>query len=262
MTAPTKTIPTLTALALVLAHLPAAAFADELTILAGDLPPMFNADGTGREAEVISTVMERCGHNVTFEIQPFTRHWKSYAGGKGDGVATVPLGMPLDGVQSEGYIQYQNGVSSLVSNGNDYSELSALSGQSVIAFMGASEIIPGLKDAVGSFKSYKEVADQIGQSRMIFGQRVDAVIGDGMIFAEYNRQLREQADLMFDANQDVTFQAIFAPSDYAMNFRTEALTADFNRCYAEAKEDGALDAINKKWAERYRETLGTQYLGY
>jgi len=254
--------PTLAALTLAATQIPAFAHAEDLTILAGDLPPMFNADGTGREAEVITTVMERCGHSVTFEIQPFTRHWKTYANGKGDGVATVPLGMPLDGVQSDAYIQYQNGVSSLSEAGAGYADLSALSGQSVIAFMGASEIIPGLQDAVPSFKSYKEIADQIGQSRMIFGHRVDAVIGDGMIFAEYNRQLREQADLMFDPNQDVTFQAIFAPSDYGMNFRTEALTEDFNRCYGEAKAYGTLDAINQKWAERYRDTLGTQYLGY
>jgi len=251
------------ALALAVLQIPAAASAEELTILAGDLPPMFNSDGSGREAEVITSVMERCGHSVTFEIQPFTRHWKTYAKGKGDGVATVPLGMPLDGHQSEAYIQYQNGVSSLAETGNTYADLSALSGQSVIAFMGASEIIPGLKEAVSSFKSYKEIADQIGQSRMIFGKRVDAVIGDGMIFAEYNRQLRAQAgDLMFDPNQDVTFQAVFAPSDYGMNFRSEALTADFNRCYGEAKADGSLDAINKKWADQYRATLGTQYLGH
>lgn len=244
-------------------QLPAMASAEDLTILAGDLPPMFNADGTGREAEVITTVMERCGHSVTFEIQPFTRHWKTYANGKGDGVATVPLGMPLDGHQSEVYIQYQNGVSSLTEASASYADLGALSGQSVIAFMGASEILPGLKDAVPSFKSYKEVADQIGQSRMIFGKRVNAVIGDGMIFAEYNRQLRDQADdLMFDPNQGVTFQAIFAPSDYGMNFRSEALTADFNRCYSEASADGTIDAINKKWADQYRDTLGTQYLGH
>ena len=142
-------------------------------------------------------------------------------------------------------------------------DLSALSGQSVIAFMGASDIIPGLKDAVPAFKSYKEIADQIGQSRMIFGQRVDAVIGDGMIFAEYNRQLRDQAGgLMFDPNQDVTFQATFAPSDYGMYFRSEALTADFNRCHAEAVADGSLAAINRAWADRYRDTLGDQYLGH
>ena len=251
------------ALSLALFQSPAVATADEITILAGDLPPMFNADGSGREAEIISTVMERCGHTVSFEIQPFTRHWKTYASGTGDAVATVPVGMPLGGHQSDVYIQYQNGVSFLTDAGNTYGDLAALAGHSVIAFMGASDILPGLKDAASSFKSYKEVADQIGQSRMIFGKRVDAVVGDGMIFAEYNRQLREQSgDLMFAPNQGVTFQAIFEPSSYGMNFRDAQLAEDFNRCFAEADAEGAIEAINSAWAERYRETLGTQYLGH
>lgn len=38
------------ALSLALFQSPAVATADEITILAGDLPPMFNADGSGREA--------------------------------------------------------------------------------------------------------------------------------------------------------------------------------------------------------------------
>lgn len=262
MSKPSKTSTSLAVLALVASNLPGMAAADDLTILASDLPPHFMADGTGREAEVISTVMGRCGHNVTFEIQPFTRHWKTYDSGQGDGVTTVPPGMQLAGYQTDVHVQYQNGVSTLTANGENITDLSALAGQSVIAFKGAEDILPGLKEAVPSFKSYKEVADQITQSRMIFGQRVDAVIGDGMIFAEYNEQLRGEDDLPFDANQGVTFQATFEPSSYAMNFRNEAHAADFNRCLAEATADGTIDAINEKWAERYRETLGTQYLGH
>ncbi|WP_282078324.1 transporter substrate-binding domain-containing protein [Epibacterium ulvae] len=237
--------------------------AETLTILAGNLPPMVDAHGKGREAEVITTVLERCGHSVTFKIEPFTRHWKSYAAGEGDGVATVPMGMELPGGQSGAYIQYQNGVSSLSARNDNFAALENLQGHSVIAFMGASQIIPGLADATSEFSKYQEIADQIGQSRMIFAGRVDAVIGDGMIFAEYNAQLQANSeDLRFDPHQDVSFQAIFAPSDYAMNFRSDAITADFNRCYGDAMADGTLDAINKKWVEKYRDTLGAQYLNY
>ncbi|WP_208988386.1 hypothetical protein [Labrenzia sp. VG12] len=52
--------------------------ADDIKILAGNLPPMFLDGGKGREAEIISAVMEKCGHSVSFEIQPFTRHWETY----------------------------------------------------------------------------------------------------------------------------------------------------------------------------------------
>lgn len=239
------------------------ASAASVTIMAGELPPMIMADGTGREAEIITEVMSRCGHDVTFKVQPFTRHWKSYEAGKGDGVTTVPAGMPLPGAQSQTYIQYQNGVSNLEGSGASFADIGSLADHTVIAFMGASEILPGLKAASESFKSYKEAADQIVQSRMIFAQRVDAVIGDGMIFAEFNRQLLDNAsDLPFDPTQAVQFQATFDPSNYAMNFRDPALTADFDRCFEEAQADGTIAQINKAWVEKYRTTLGSQYLGY
>ncbi len=240
-----------------------AAQAEHVAVLAGNLPPMFMEGGGGREAEVITAVMEHCGHTVSFLIEPFTRHWASYEAGKGDAVATVPPGMTLPGGQTAVYIRYQNGVSTLAANDIGGAGLDGLAGQRVIAFAGAEQVVPELAGQTGRFGSYREIADQIGQSRMIFGHRVDAVIGDGMIFAEYNRSLREDPSaLMFDPNQPVVFRAIFEPSSYVMNFRDPAIAADFDRCFAELDAAGAVGAINRKWAERYRDTLGDQYMGY
>ncbi|WP_208996971.1 ABC transporter substrate-binding protein [Roseibium denhamense] len=193
------------ACALLMPMMIAPAAADEITILAGNLPPMFLEGGDGREAEIITATLEKCGHSATFEIQPFTRHWESFKSGKGDAVSTVPVGMPVDGTASEVYIHYQNGVSFLSDSGAAYEGLEDLAGKKVIGFKGAEAIIPGLADHTGSFADYREVTDQITQSRSLFGGRVDAIIGDGMLFAEYNRQLQGQTDLRFDPNQPVTF---------------------------------------------------------
>lgn len=237
--------------------------ADDFVILAGELPPMFNEYGDGREAEIIRAVMDRCGHNVRFKVQPFTRHWASYEQGDGDGVATVPLGMDLPGAQTEPYIQYQNGVSYLAERAFDVSDLSGLAGHSVLAFKDAQHILPGLMEATPTFASYKEITDQIGQSRQLFGHRVDMVIGDGMIFAAYNETLRSKGNaLKFDPHQAVIFDATFEPSDYALNFRDPTVADEFDACFREAQKIGLIGAINHKWVERYRETLGTHYLNY
>lgn len=237
--------------------------ADTVTVMAGELPPMMTANGTGREAEIITDVMSRCGHEVVFKVQPFTRHWSSYEAGMGDAVATVPAGLTMPGTQTGTYIQYQNGVSSLAEGGTDFSDLATLSNHTVIAFKGAADILPDLKAALPNFKSYQEAADQIVQSRMIFAKRADAVIGDGLMFAEFNRQLRENSDtLPFDVEQEVSFNATFEPSNYVMTFRNPDIAADFDRCFAEAEADGALTKINQTWVEKYRSTLGAQYLGY
>ncbi|MBO9472466.1 transporter substrate-binding domain-containing protein [Shimia sp. R10_1] len=236
-------------------------FADTITIMAADLPPMVYADGTGREAEIVKTVMGHCGHDVKFEVQPFTRHWATYESGSGDAVMTVPLGMPMEGSQSAPYIAYQNGVSFLAGSGNDYTALSDLAGLSIAAFQGASNILPGLADASGSFGSYREMTDQETQSKLLFGGRVDGILGDGMLFAAYTESLRDAGDKSgIDASLPVEFRAIFEPSSYAMNFRDAALSADFDRCFAELDANGTIAAINTKWIDKYRDTLGTNYL--
>lgn len=53
-----------------LTFLSSAVAAAEIEVMAGDLPPMIQKDGTGREAEIISTVLGHCGHSVVFTVQP------------------------------------------------------------------------------------------------------------------------------------------------------------------------------------------------
>ncbi|WP_428527254.1 substrate-binding periplasmic protein [Roseibium sp.] len=247
---------------LTMALQPATSWADEITVMAGNLPPMFLDGGGGREAELITAALEKCGHTVKFDIQPFTRHWESFKSGQGDAVATVPMGMPIDGTATGVYIHYQNGVSFLTDSGASYDGLPDLSGKKVIGFKGAESIIPGLADHTGSFADYREVTDQITQSRSLFGGRVDAIIGDGMLFAEYNQQLRGQSDLRFDPNQSVSFKAVFDSSPYTMAFRDAKVAADFDRCFKEIEADGTVKAINTKWVDKYRDSLGSSYLGY
>lgn len=244
-----------------LALIAAPAVADTVTIMAPDLSPMVYADGTGREAEIVSAVLGHCGHEVVFEVQAFTRHWASFEAGNGDAVMTVPTAMPMEGTKSKPYISYQNGVSFLAGTGRDYASLSDLSGLSIAAFKDASNILPGLAEASGTFASYREMMDQETQSKLLFGGRVDGIIGDGMLFAAYTASLREAgADSLIDASQPLEFRAIFEPSNYTMNFRDASLSADFDRCFSELEADGTIAAINTKWIDKFRDTLGTNYL--
>ncbi len=238
----------------------APAFADEIRIMAGDLPPMIFADGTGREAEVIESVLGHCGHEAVFVVQPFVRHWNSYSNGEGDAVTTVPPGMPMDGGQTQPYVFYHNGIVSLEAAELEFSALADTAGLRIASFGGASDIIPGLKDFVPQFGDYREVSDQEVQNKLLFGGRVDGILGDGMLFAEYTRQIRAAGSSSFDANQALEFQGIFAPTPYAMNFRDPALAADFDRCLAEQQANGSIAAINEKWVAKYSDSLGENYL--
>lgn len=239
--------------------------AETVTVAVGELPPHANARGEGREAEIIARTLEACGHTVTFQAFPFTRHWETYRVKDDiDAVATVPDGLPLPGHATNHYINFHNGVSVLADSGITASSLADLKGKRVIAFKGAEGILPGLKDAVDSFATYDERTDQIVQSRLLFGKRTDAVLGDGMIFAAYNKNLQNQhaqKALNFDPNQAVKFLAIFDPTSYRMMFKSAAIQQDFDRCYADLTTKGEIQAINQRYVDQYKETVGGEYKG-
>ncbi|PWC87288.1 ABC transporter substrate-binding protein [Azospirillum sp. TSH100] len=248
-----------------------------VTVLAPELPPMVSADGTGREATIIRETLAACGHEARFKVVPFGRHWNDYRdsvqagqgnGGQGigqvDAVSTVPPGMEMPGARSAPYILYQNGASVLKGSGLNVQSVSDLAGKRVITFSGAPDVLPGLRAAIPSFGDFRERADQMVHSNLLFAGRVDAVLADGLIFAEYNRQLQEKAKsaggLPFDPAQPVQFTAIFPPTAYSMMFRDESLRADFDRCLAEMKAKGRIDAIDRDWVARYAATVGDRYL--
>lgn len=249
--------------------LPAGTMAKDVNILASDLPPMMAKDGKGREAAIIGETLAACGHKAVFTVVPFSRNWADYkndSAGTFDAVTPVPPGMSLPGVPSVVHIRFQNGASVLKSSGLAIQGVGDLGGQRIITFAGGKDILPGLKEAIGGFADFQEKADQLIHSSLLFAKRVDVVLGDGLIFAEYNRQLQDKVKagdkLNVDPGQDVIFTAIFPPSPYTVVFRDPALRDDFNRCFDALTRKGRIDAINKDAVEPYRATVGTQYLGY
>lgn len=238
----------------------------EIVVVAANLPPMIDLSGEGHEASIIRETLAACGHTVKFKVVPFVRHWTEFKGGSYGAVATVPPEMDLGGVHSSVYIRYQNGVSMLRARGLLIMNLSDLKGSSVIAFKGARDILPGLSQAIPSLSRYDENTDQRIHSNLLFGNRVDVVIGDGLIFAEHNRQLQHRVKsgkrLSFDPHQAVVFTAIFSPTPYTMVFKDTVLRDDFDRCFGKLSQSGRIDAILKAAIVPYRATVGTQYLGY
>ncbi|WP_299444600.1 transporter substrate-binding domain-containing protein [uncultured Rhodospira sp.] len=234
------------------------AFGQDLTVLMGDLPPHTNHDGTGREVEVIARVAKECGWTTAFQVEPFGRHWRSFEEGAADAVGTVPVGMDLGGSATDPYITYMNGVTLLDSTGVAPTSLADLEGLSVVTFANAANIIPGLAEAKDSFAAYREVADQITHSRLLFTGRVDVVLGEGMIVAEYNDRLGQE-DTRIDTAQPATFSPIFAPTPYTLVFRDPALADAFDTCREAVADDIA--AINATYIDRYRDVIGTAYDG-
>jgi len=233
------------------------ATARTVTILLGNVPPNVDRNGHGREIEIISRIADACGWTPIFRIEPYGRHWRSFQDGAGDAVGTVPPGLDLGGTHTASYITYRNGVSVLASRGIHPTSLDDLADLSIVAFMGAHTAIPGLTEAKEHFFSYQEIADQMIHSRLLFAGRVDAVLGEGMIVAEYNHRLAKTDRDRFDTTQPVIFTPIFAPTHHEMVFRDPALAEAFNGCLDAVSDD--LPAITAQYANRYRDVIGDAY---
>lgn len=238
---------------------------DTIRIAAAILPPHMTEAGTGREADIIRAALIEGGVSepVEFFVLPFTRHWNAYQRDpRFDAVATAPMPPPsdgrpaqststldFDGFPSERYIEYENGIvyrRSDFPRGLDRDPLHALADKRVVAFAGASAILPGLRERVSDFALYVERDDQYEHSAMFVGRGVDAIIADRLIIDEYNRRILGQEYETFAPQLE--FDPLYCPTPYRLVFRRDALRLAFNRGLRSLIESGKLAEIN----ERYR----------
>jgi hypothetical protein len=248
----------LLAFALAFAPLAAAPLRGEVTVAAALLPPHMDEQGEGRGAHIIRAIVQDCaGERVRFAVFPFPRQWRAYQDRHLDAADTVASAVALPGFASADYIALQNGAT-VLATAAPVERVADLAGRRAVIFPHGAAIL-GLAGV--HFAQLVERADQLEHSRLLFAKKVDVVVADGLIVAEYNRRLREATrPLPFDPAQPVRFRAIFPPSAYHMVFRDKSLQQRFDRCLHTIEQEGRIAAINRRYVERYRDTVDGQYL--
>jgi len=243
---------------------PVVGMAGGLSILAPDLPGASESGGKGRDAETVRRVLQRCGHDAEFLIQPFGRHIYTYRdSNKADAVMTVPLATELPGGSTAAYIWYQNGAIYDASRTERVVSLDDLRGKDVVTFKDGVALL-GLEAVRPTFGSILEIANQRIHSHLLLLGRVDAILADGMIVAEINRRILTSSTglLELDHAPDLKFAPIFAPAPFKLVFRDPSLAETFDRCYDQAYADGVVTEIDDKYIGRFHRALGNRYLGY
>jgi hypothetical protein len=197
------------------------------------------ASGQGYEADFLSTIVgdPRAERAVAFVPQRFSRHWYVYdADERFDGATTIPDFLSLPGYRTEPYARFFNGIGYLPETFPDGlcdGPLDGLAGHRVVAFAGASNILPGLAERIASFESYEETQNQLLQSEMLAAGTADAVIADRMIFFSYNA-LTEVPEALAAAR----FIPAFPPAEYALVFRDAVIRDRVNDALANLNWDG------------------------
>jgi polar amino acid transport system substrate-binding protein len=216
------------------------------------LPPQMGSDGLGREADIITAALRAGGVStpVEFHVMPFTRHWQSFkADSRFHGVTTVPDELDLDGLRSDVYIRYQNGViyrASAFPRGLGEPALAALAGKRIIAFAGAAAILPGMRVVSENALMYLERKDQLSHSIMFAKGVADAVVADELIFAHYTREYLANDYPSFAAAS--VFDPVFCPTAYRLVLRDDKLRDAFNIGLTSIRASGVLGKIEEKYA--------------
>ncbi|AHI28727.1 substrate-binding periplasmic protein [Marinobacter similis] len=235
-----------------------------LRILAPDLPGTSEPGGKGRDAETVKRVLQRCGYEAKFLIQPFGRHIFTYRdSNKADAVMTVPLGAKLPGYSTAAYIWYQNGAIYDANRIPPITTVDDLRGRKVVTFKNGIELLE-LEDFEASLGSVLELSNQRIHSHLLMLGRVDAILADGLIVAEINRRILTSTTAMLELDQlpDLKFAPIFTPTPYKLVFRDPSLAEAFDRCFDQAYADGLIMAIDEKYIGRFQRALGYRYLGF
>ncbi|MBH48753.1 MAG: hypothetical protein CME71_11345 [Halobacteriovorax sp.] len=202
-----------------------------LRVLGVDIAGVFDETPKGRERLVLETIAECMGRKIELELAPYGRHL-SYFGisDKFDLVATVPPGGKVSGFQSKSHIDYQNVVTTLKDFTGVISSVSDLKGLDVVSFKGARSMLAGLEDAIPTFKTYQEIAQQDLHTRMLMFKRVDAVISDKYIFFSHTKRLQRLEPDRKQLFRETKTHEVFEPSKFTVSLKNQKLRDSFNRC--------------------------------
>ena len=236
-------------------------------MIAPSIPPHFDAAGNGRIGDVIKASLKACGHDVSFTLVPFGRHWKDYVDDEGfDGLATAEADQEFPGFTTKPFMHLQDGATVLKGSGLELiMSVEELYGMRIVAFPNADKIL-GIEASVPKFKTFKMRTVRLDQIRPLFAGRADAILADGLITANFIQVLRENAEAGqepdVDAMRPVVFRRIFSAGPQRLYFRDESIARDFDRCFQGLLESGEVERITKPYVDRFREVLGDQYPNY
>jgi polar amino acid transport system substrate-binding protein len=238
-------------------------YTKEIRMVAPIIPPHFDEVGAGRIGDIISTVMKRCGHSVTYLMVPFGRHWSDYKNHDIDGLATAESDQVFPGYSTKPFIHLQDGATVIDGNGLENAiSINDFTGKRIIGFPNAQEILD-IEHLIPTFARFTNQAKRFEQVRPLLAGRADAIFADGLITAHFLELVRKRGLVGLEPDVDSTiktkFRRIFTMGPQRLYFRDKTLTADFERCHQELEATGELDRIAQPYVEKYRSVLDDQY---
>lgn len=226
------------------------AWADTLRIGFGsDKPPyIFEAERRGIEYDIVVEAAKRAGMAVEPFFAPMERLHFMHERGELDGIATTNPAGGLKAFFSKPYIEYHNVAVALADRHLEIKTIADLGKYSVSAFQRARKLLgPEFEAMATNNPRYREEAQQISRNRLLYGERVDVVIGDRRIIEYFTGSIAQQMNV----RKEVVWYELFPPTPYSLAFRQESVRNRFDRGLEALKAGSGYQEIEK----RYRSSL-------
>lgn len=208
-------------------------------------PYIMESDKAGLEYEIADQALAAAGYQMIAVHVPPARGLYMQRAGQLDGLLTVDEGIGGKDFFSAPYITYQNVAITLTRRNIQLKSIEDLANYSVAAFQNANVILgERFKAVVDRHPDYREYAQQIIQSNLLYTSHVDVLVGDRRILRYFSTRM----DPSIDAKQDVTIQTIFPPTPRKAVFRDAMVRDRFNAGLKTIQTNGVYDAIMKKYA--------------
>lgn len=232
--------------ALLVCSLPAGAREVRVAFATSVEPFVFVRKNSGIEIEIIRTALQRMGHELVPVYVPTARLGHEFERKRVDAAATSLPEQGGSGYYSEPYINYENVVVTLASRKLKLNQLSDLAGLKVVAFQRASQYLGDeYNRVVHQRPGYQEIADHLGQNRLLYRRAADAIVIERHIFEYQDRLLA--AGKFSEKPLQVEVHKLFAPIGYRMRFQDQALRDAFDLELAAITQLGIPEAIARKY---------------
>jgi polar amino acid transport system substrate-binding protein len=243
---------------IVAALLPARGRADEVVVAIGlSLPPYMIADELrGIEFDIIKRALALEGHTLSPRWMPLARVPRDLEAGAVDAATPMTEASGIKAWYSQPHITYRNYAITLAGRNLKVDGVEDLADKSVIAFQNARQFLgSAYAAAVARNPRYREETRQQLQPLMLFHGRTDVVVADRNIFAWFadTTEVKDKAD----TSQALRFHPLFAPTDYSVAFRDEALRDSFDRGLKRLRDSGEYGKIVESYS-RYLHEEGTE----
>lgn len=229
-----------------LACLSSALVAETLRIGFGtDKPPyIYEVERRGLEFDIVVEAARRAGFVVHPFFAPMERLHYMQSKGELDGIVTTNPNSGLRAFYSQPYIEYRNVAVALASRRLKIEKISDLGKYSVSAFQRARKLLgPEFEAMASANRNYREEAQQIARNRLLFGERVDVIIGDRRIIEYFSGKVGDRVDV----TQPLVWYELFPPTPYHAAFSSDAVRRRFDQGLEALRKSGEYAAIEQRY---------------